>query len=196
MKKMVVGLTGASGSIYAKRLVEELISKGYFVHLITTTMGEKVFEYELECSLKAWVQSLNQFHQHLKVEHNDNLFSNVASGSYRFDAMIVLPCSMGTLAKMSAGISDTLLIRCADVCLKEKRRLIIVPRETPYNSIHLENMLKLSNLGVTILPATPGFYHRPTSFDQVVDFVIGKILDHLDIQNNLFDKWQEPKKEY
>ncbi|MGL4335555.1 MAG: UbiX family flavin prenyltransferase, partial [Turicibacter sp.] len=166
---------------------------GYFVHVIATDMGKKVFHYELSLDLNEWIKALASETNSVQLEQNQNLFAGVASGSYRFHAMIILPCSMGTLAKISHGMSDSLLTRAADVSLKEKRRLIIVPRETPLNSIHLENMLKLSNLGVSIVPATPGFYHKPHSFEQLVDFVIGKILDHLQIENDLFTKWNDPK---
>ena len=159
MKKIVVGITGASGSIYAKRLIEELASKGYLVHVIATDKGKQVFKYELSLDLKQWIQELNQ--PTVKLEDNHNLFAGVASGSHGFDAVIVMPCSMGTLAEISHGLSRNLLCRAADVALKEGRKLIIVPRETPFNTIHLENMCHLSKVGATIIPAMPGFYHHP-----------------------------------
>lgn len=191
MKKMVVGITGASGSIYAKRLVDELLNSEVFVHLICTDNGKKVMKYETSLDIEAWVGELKKKYDHIKLENIDDLFSGVASGSYKFDAVIIVPCSMGTLAEISHGLSKNLLCRAADVALKENRRLIIVPRETPFNTIHLENMLRLSKLGVTILPAMPGFYHKPHTMEDVVDFVVGKILDNLSIENTLFEKWED-----
>lgn len=189
MKKIVVGITGASGSIYAKRLIEELLEKEIFVHIICTDTGKKVMKYETGLDLEQWVKQLAKRYDHIRLEDITNLFSSVASGSYKFDAAVILPCSMGTLAEVSNGLAKNLLCRVADVAMKENRRLIIVPRETPFNAIHLENMLKLSKLGVTILPAMPGFYHAPQTMEDLIDFVIGKVLDSLSIENNLYKKW-------
>ena len=189
MKKIVVGITGASGSIYSKRLIEELLKKEIYVHVICTENGKKVMKYETSLDIEQWVYQLKAEYEHIKLEDINDLFSGVASGSYKFDAMIILPCSMGTLAEISNGLSRNLLCRAADVALKENRRIIICPRETPLNAIHLENMLKLSKLGVTILPPMPGFYHKPKTLEDVVDFVVGKILDNLSIENTLFEKW-------
>ncbi|EGC91089.1 UbiX family flavin prenyltransferase [Turicibacter sanguinis] len=189
MKKIVVGITGASGSIYAKRLIEELASKGYLVHVIATDKGKQVFKYELSLDLKQWIQELNQ--PTVKLEDNHNLFAGVASGSHGFDAVIVMPCSMGTLAEISHGLSRNLLCRAADVALKEGRKLIIVPRETPFNTIHLENMCHLSKVGATIIPAMPGFYHHPQTLEDLVNFVVGKVLSYLNINHNLFKKWED-----
>ena len=189
MKKIVVGITGASGSIYAKRLIEELASKGYLVHVIATDKGKQVFKYELSLDLKQWIQELNQ--PTVKLEDNHNLFAGVASGSHGFDAVIVMPCSMGTLAEISHGLSRNLLCRAADVALKEGRKLIIVPRETPFNTIHLENMCHLSKVGATIIPAMPGFYHHPQTLEDLVNFVVGKVLSYLNINHNLFKKCED-----
>ena len=189
MKKIVVGITGASGSIYAKRLIEELASKGYLVHVIATDKGKQVFKYELSLDLKQWIQELNQ--PTVKLEDNQNLFAGVASGSHGFDAVIVMPCSMGTLAEISHGLSRNLLCRAADVALKEGRKLIIVPRETPFNTIHLENMCHLSKVGATIIPAMPGFYHHPQTLEDLVNFVVGKVLSYININHNLFKKWED-----
>ena len=191
MNKIVIGVTGASGSIYAKRLVEVLLKKEYFIHLISTHEGKKVFEYEMKLDFNEWVGDLEKEYSHLRVENIENLFAGISSGSYPYDAMIILPCSMGTLAEISMGLGKNLLTRVADVAIKEKRKLVIVPRETPLSAIHLENMLRLAKLGVTILPAMPGFYHHPKTIDKVVDFIIGKVLDHLHISNNLFKKWED-----
>ncbi|MCZ0702795.1 4-hydroxy-3-polyprenylbenzoate decarboxylase [Natronobacillus azotifigens] len=189
MKKVVVGITGASGSIYAKTLIDELLKHEIHTHVIFTETGKKVMEYETESLVDSWIESLEKNFRHFTLEDNNNLFSGVASGSYSFDAAIILPCSMGTLAEISQGLAKNLLCRVADVAMKENRKLVIVPRETPLNAIHLENMLKLSRLGVSILPAMPGFYHRPTSMEDLIDFVVGKIFDHIGIENNLFDRW-------
>ena len=189
MKKIVVGITGASGSIYAKRLIEELASKGYLVHVIATDKGKQVFKYELSLDLKQWIRELNQ--PTVKLEDNQNLFAGVASGSHGFDAVIVMPCSMGTLAEISHGLSRNLLCRAADVALKEGRKLIIVPRETPFNTIHLENMCHLSKVGATIIPAMPGFYHHPQTLEDLFNFVVGKVLSYLNINHNLFKKWED-----
>lgn len=195
MKKIVVGITGASGSIYAKRLIEVLLNEGIYVNIVATEKGKQVFKYELSLDLDFWVKDLTRSYKNVKLEDNNNLFAGVASGSNKYDAVIILPCSMGTLAEISHGLSKNLLCRAADVALKEGRKLIIVPRETPLNSIHLENMLRLSKLGVGIIPAMPGFYHHPTSMNDLVDFLIGKILDYLNINNKLFNKWEDKSNE-
>ncbi|SEO63972.1 4-hydroxy-3-polyprenylbenzoate decarboxylase [Amphibacillus marinus] len=189
MERIVIGLTGASGSIYGKRLIEVLLKQQIETHVILTDTAQKVFTYEIQQSVKSWLKELQEKYAHFQLERNDNLFARVASGSYHYDGMVILPCSMGTLAEVSHGLAKNLLCRAADVCLKEKRPLVIVPRETPLNAIHLENMLKLANQGVTILPAMPGFYHHPTSLEAVIDFVVGKILDQLSLKHDLYKKW-------
>lgn len=191
MKRMIVGITGASGSIYAKRLIEELLERDIYIHIICTDTGRKVMKYETSTDIEEWINKLKNKYKHVELEDINDLFSGAASGSYKFDAVIILPCSMGTLAEISNGIAKNLLCRAADVALKENRKLIIVPRETPFNAIHLENMLKLSRLGVTIFPAMPGFYHIPQTIEDLINFVVGKILDYLGVENNLFKKWKE-----
>ena len=191
MKKIVVGITGASGSIYAKRLIEVLAKEGIQINVVATEKGKQVFGFELGINLKTWIDELSLTYSNIKLENNNNMFSGVASGSNKYDAVIILPCSMGTLAEISHGLSKNLLCRAADVALKEGRKLILVPRETPLNTIHLENMCRLSKMGVGIIPAMPGFYHHPSSIDEIVDFLIGKILDYLNIENNLFKKWKD-----
>lgn len=195
MKKIVVGITGASGSIYAKRMIEVLVEQGILVHVIATDTGKKVFNYELSLNLEGWITEMQQQYSNLKLEDNNNLFAGVASGSYGFDAVIILPCSMGTMAEISHGLSSNLLCRAADVALKESRPLIIVPRETPLNTIHLENMCRLSKVGATIIPAMPGFYHHPQTMDDLINFVVGKILSYLKIEHELFKKWEDTKYE-
>ncbi|GAB6168129.1 UbiX family flavin prenyltransferase [Clostridium carnis] len=189
--KIVVGITGASGSIYAKRLIEELVLAGIQTNIVSTDTGKQVFNYELGLDLETWISSLKEKFNNVKLENNKNLFSGVASGSNKYDAVIIAPCSMGTLAEIANGLSKNLLCRAADVALKEGRNLVIVPRETPFNTIHLENMLKLSKVGATIIPAMPGFYHHPETMEDLVNFVVGKILDYLNIENKLFEKWED-----
>lgn len=191
MKRILVGITGASGSIYGIRLIEELLKKNIYTHILCTENGKKVIEYETALNTNKWISELKEIYPHVKSEDIHNLFSGVASGSYSLDAVVILPCSMGTLAEISCGLSKNLLTRAADVALKENRKLIVCPRETPLNTIHLENMLKLSKLGATILPPMPGFYHRPSSLENLVNFVVGKILDYLSIDNQLFKKWED-----
>ena len=195
MKKIVIGITGASGSIYAKRMIEVLASQDITVHVISTDTGKKVFHYELGIKLESWISELQKTYPHVKLEDNQNLFAGVASGSYGFDAVIILPCSMGTMAEISHGLSSNLLCRAADVALKESRDLIIVPRETPLNTIHLENMCHLSKVGAKIIPAMPGFYHHPQTMDDLINFVIGKILSYLKIEHQLFKTWEDTKYE-
>lgn len=195
MKKIVIGITGASGSIYAKRLIEVLVKEDIQINVVATEKGKQVFKYELSLNLDSWIDELSKNYSNVKLEDNNNMFSGVASGSNKYDAVIILPCSMGTLAEISHGLSKNLLCRAADVALKEGRKLIVVPRETPLNTIHLENMCRLSKMGVGIIPAMPGFYHHPNSIDDIVDFLIGKILDYLGIENKLFKKWEDTKHE-
>ena len=195
MKKIVIGITGASGSIYAKRMIEVLASQDITVHVISTDTGKKVFHYEIGIKLESWISELQKTYPHVKLEDNQNLFAGVASGSYGFDAVIILPCSMGTMAEISHGLSSNLLCRAADVALKESRDLIIVPRETPLNTIHLENTCHLSKVGAKIIPAMPGFYHHPQTMDDLINFVVGKVLSYLKIEHQLFKTWEDTKYE-
>ena len=195
MKKIVVGITGASGSVYGKRLIEVLAEKGFKLSVIATDKGKQVFNYELSLEIDSFVKELNEKYKNIKLEDNNNLFAGVASGSHGFDAVIIVPCSMGTLAEISYGLSRNLLSRAADVALKENKKLILVPRETPLNTIHLENMYRLSKVGATIIPAMPGFYNHPESIDDLVNFQIGKILNYLNIDNNLFERWEDKTNE-
>ena len=194
MKRYVIGITGASGSVYGLRTAEALLDFGAVVHLIVTDTGRRVMQYETGENIEDWaLRQSKTYGSALIVEDNTNLFSSVASGSYRVEGMIIVPCSMSTLAKIAHGITPDLLSRAADVMLKQKRRLIIVPRETPLSSIHIQNMLTLANCGAHIVPAMPGFYCKPQSIDAIVDFMVGKILDCLDIENTLYQRWKGPE---
>jgi 4-hydroxy-3-polyprenylbenzoate decarboxylase len=187
--RYIVGITGASGSIYGVRLVEELLKNGNEVHFIITDSGKKVLNFETEYTVELLMKHLEKLGGSIKLHDIDNLFASTASGSFKTDGMIILPCSMSTVGEIANGMSKNLLGRSADVCLKERRKLIIVPRETPFNTIHLRNMLSLSEAGGIILPAMPGFYHKPETIEDMIDFVVGKVMDSLGIENNLFRKW-------
>lgn len=193
-KVYVIGITGASGSIYGVRLAQELLKLDHKVHLIITEAGWQVFKEELEWDTADrdgiladnFVQEgIGELHYH----HLRDFTAPIASGSYRSDAMVIIPCSMGTLSGVANGASGNLLERTADVMLKEGKQLVLVPRETPLHSIHLENMLKLSRMGARMVPAMPGFYHKPQTLDDAVNFVVGKVLDALDVPHSLFRRW-------
>ena len=195
IRHFVVAITGASGSVYGLRLISELLRSGERVSLILTSAGRQVMNHEtgLEWSaeIKVQRQQVQEYFASIAVDclAIDDFWAGAASGSAAADAMIVAPCSMGTLGRIAAGLSGNLLERAADVMLKERRRLLLVPRETPFNNIHLENLLRLSQSGAIILPAMPGFYHGPETIEDLVDFVVGKILDQLDVQHSLFTRW-------
>ncbi len=198
MKKIIVGITGASGSIFAHRLIESLLELGHEVHLVATANGEKVCEYELNQSFKSLVKHYQSIsisegttNSRLFIYDNEDLFSKIASGSYHTDAMVVLPCSMGTLARISQGLSDNLLNRAADVMIKEQRKLVLVTRESPLSPIHLENMLKLSRLGVVIMPPVPAFYNKPATLSESIDMSVGRILENLNVENPHHKVWSK-----
>ncbi|MGK2907297.1 MAG: UbiX family flavin prenyltransferase [Desulfuromonadales bacterium] len=194
-RQFVVAITGASGSLYGLRLVRELLRAGQRVSLMLTDAGRQVLNHEtgLDWSedVKQQRQQIQEHFTSIAVEclgHND-FRASAASGSAAADAMIVMPCSMGTVGRIAAGLSSNLLERAADVMLKERRPLVLVPRETPFNTIHLENLLRLSRAGAVVLPAMPGFYHAPETIDDLVDFVVGKVLDQVAIEHSLFARW-------
>lgn len=189
MGRYVIGITGASGSIYGIRLIEELIKRDNEVYVVITENGEKVLEYEVDVNFKRWVEKINENKQLLKLCSVNDMFSPIASGSFKTDGMIIVPCSMGTLSKISNGTSDNLLTRAADVMIKEKRKLILIPRETPLSSIHLKNMLFLSNLNVSIIPPMPAFYEKPKSIEDIINISVGRILSNLNIDNDLYEEW-------
>ncbi len=196
MKQIVVAITGASGSIYGLRLVEELLKADSRVALLLTRAGLEVLRYETglewEGSTSARKQLMRDyFGGSSRLDHYDveDLFAPVASGSSAPAAMAIVPCSMGTAGRIAAGTGGNLVERAADVVLKERRELVLVPRETPFNQIHLENLLRLSRAGARIVPAMPAFYHRPKKIEDLVDFVVGKILDTLKIEHQLFQRW-------
>lgn len=193
--RWVVGITGASGSIYGIRLIEVLLRGGAEVHVVVTDAGWRVLKEELGWDVTRRQAALEErFGQaegggRLTFHPNADIGASIASGSFRVDGMIIMPCSMGTLASIAHGISDDLMTRAADVMMKEGRQLIIVPRETPLHAIHLENMLTLARMGVKLVPAMPAFYYGPQSIDDLVDFLVGKVLDIMAIEHRLFKRW-------
>ena len=182
--KIVVGISGGSGSIYAVSLLKALQQLNIETHLVVTTMGEYVTEHECGIGLEELKGMATYFHD------NKNFAAPIASGSFKVDGMVVIPCSMKTLSSVANGFSDSLLTRACDVTIKEKRKLVLIPRETPLSPIHLENMLKLSKIGVTIFPPSPGFYNHPESIEDIVLNMTGRILDMMEIDNNLVNRWK------
>ncbi|MEE9585298.1 MAG: UbiX family flavin prenyltransferase [Nitrososphaerales archaeon] len=182
--RLAIGITGASGAVYGIRLLEVLKEHNVETHLIITQWGAKMIRYETELA----VDDVKAFASY--VYDDKDLAASLSSGSFQFDGMVVIPCSMKTIAGISAGYTSTLLTRAADVALKEGRKLILVPRETPLSAIHLKNLLELSRLGVIILPAMPGFYHEPKSISDLVDQIVGKVLDQFDLEHTLYKRWQ------
>ena len=183
--KIAVGISGASGAIYAKRLIEYLHNK-HKLYVTASKYAVEIFKDELNKDFFDFIASNN-----IKYFDNDDMHSPIASGSFKIDACIIVPCSMKTLSAIANGYADSLLSRCADVALKENRKLIVVPREMPLSQIHLTNMLTLSKAGALIVPPNPAFYNHPQSIDDIVNFVTGRILDLLDIKNDLYKKWMD-----
>jgi len=177
-----VAITGASGIIYGIRLLEELEGEKA---LIVTETAKRIMEAETDYSMSQLEGLVDA------VYHEDELFAPVASGSYRYECMVICPCSESTLAKISCGIADNLVTRAAAVCLKERRKLVIVPRETPQSATMLRNSLRLTEDGAIIMPASPGFYPKPQTVEDMVDFMVGKVLDQLGQEHDLFRRWGE-----
>ena len=184
MPEAVVAISGASGALYADRLVRALSDAKWEVLLIITREGAINLDLELGISAADLAKIPG-----VSLEDNHNLAARSASGSAKIDHYIVCPASGTTISKIAAGISDNLVTRSALVALKERRPLIVVPREAPYATVHLENMTKLSNWGVVVMPASPGFYHNPKSIDDLVDFVVARILDQMNIEHSLGKRW-------
>ncbi len=192
-----LAMTGASGAPYGLRLLEFLLKAGQRVYLMVSAAGQVVLAHETDLKLPGRPAEMEAFfnaHYNVKpglltVLSRDEWFSPPASGSGAPARMVVCPCTSGTLSAIASGASDNLIERAADVVIKEQGKLILVPREMPLSAIHLENMLKLARLGVVILPANPGFYHRPKSVDDLVDFVVARVLDHLEVEHTLVPPW-------
>ena len=196
-KVITLAMTGASGAEYTLRLMQYLLQKNIRIQFITSQPGQIVMAMETELKLTGSARKMQQMlAEHfnadtelIQVYSRDQWTAPPASGSSVADAMVVCPCSMGSLASIAVGSSDNLIHRAADVVIKERRTLVLVPRETPFSAIHLENMLKLARLGVVILPPNPGFYHGVSQVSELVDFVVARILDQLGIDNDLSPRW-------
>lgn len=198
-RRVTLAVTGASGSLYALRLLECLVRADVEVYFLISQAAQLVMATETELKLPPKPQAMEAFltehyqarEGQVRVFGKHDWMSPVASGSGAPSAMVVCPCSTGTLSAIATGASNNLIERAADVALKERRQLILVPRESPYSTIHLENMLSLSRMGAVILPASPGFYHQPQTIDDLVDFVVARILNQLGIEQDLLKRWGE-----
>ena len=197
MKRIIVGITGASGAILGERLIRFLLKDGHEVHAIISPSGVLVFEEELGIKLGRDTRELRKnFLRHygdskrLLAVPADDFAAQVSSGSAPIDAMVIAPCSMSTAASIAHGITMNLIHRAASVSVKEKRPLILVPRESPLSPIHLKNLLTLSEIGVHIVPATTAFYHKPKTVEEMVDFTVGRVMDLLKIEHRLFKRWR------
>ena len=196
-KAITLAMTGASGAPYGLRLLECLLAADYHVYFLISSAARVVMATEHDLKLPsgpdamkaALVEHLGCNADNLTVCGKEDWFSPVASGSAAPKQMIVCPCSAGSVASIAHGISDNLIERAADVVLKERGQLILVVRETPFSTLHLENMLKLSQMGATIMPAAPGFYHQPKSIEDLIDFMVARILDHLGVEQGLVPRW-------
>lgn len=196
-------MTGASGAQYGLRLLECLLHAGHRVYLLLSRPAQVVINMETEHRLPGRASEIQAYFSalygaqpgQLRVFEREQWTAPIASGSAVADATVVCPCTTGTLSAIACGSSRHLIERAADVAIKERKKLILVVRETPFSEIHLENMLKLARMGVIIMPANPGFYHRPTSVQALVDFVVARVLDHLDIPQTLLQRWGESPQE-
>lgn len=198
-RTVTLAFTGASGMPYGVRLLECLLTAGTRVYLLYSQVAQVVARQEMDLALPGRAAEAEAYFAErfgagpgqLRAFGREEWFAPVASGSNPADAMVICPCTMGTLAAVAAGLSDNLIQRAADVMLKERRPLVLVPRETPFSAIHLENMLKLARAGAVILPANPGFYHHPKAVADLVDFVVARVLDHLGVAHTLMPRWGE-----
>jgi 4-hydroxy-3-polyprenylbenzoate decarboxylase len=187
---VTAAITGASGAAYAVRLLSALNAAQVPVRLIVSDTGWRLLDEELDIADEAALRARTGDWSRVILHSDDDRGATPASGSAPSRGMVVCPCSMGTLASIAQGTTRSLIERAADVVLKERRRLVLVPRETPYSQIHLENMLRLTQAGAVILPASPGFYHRPERIDDLIDFVVGRVLAQLGVETDIGPRWQ------
>jgi len=183
--RILIAITGASGTLYAQRLIDSLDPREHAIHLVCSQYAQSVIQEELPGGLR--------LPQGVTTHSLRSMNAPFASGSNAFDAMVVIPCTMGTVGRIAHGISDDVLLRAADVMLKERRKLILVPRETPLNLVHVKNIELLLLAGAIILPANPSFYTLPKTISELVDTVVARVLDHLGVANKLMPRWQEEK---
>jgi 4-hydroxy-3-polyprenylbenzoate decarboxylase len=191
-RPVVVAITGASGAPYAVRLLEALVARSQPISLIVSDHGVRLLDTELGISSVDALRDrigASRWDRVVRVYDDRDRGAAPASGSALTAGMVICPCSMGTISAIAVGASRSLVERAADVVLKERRRLVVVPRETPYSAIHLENMLTLTRAGAVVLPASPGFYHRPTSVDDLVNFIVARVLDHLNVEHEIAPRW-------
>ncbi len=183
-QKIIIAITGASGSVYAKRLIEKLekySDKIKNLEVVFSDAGKQVWDFEINEELKP---------TNFRIFENSNLFSPIASGSAKYDTMVIIPCSMGTVGRIANGISNNLISRAADVIIKERKKLIVVPRETPFSSIHLNNLKIISDNGAIVIPANPSFYHKPQTITEIIDTVVDKVIEHIGFSSDA-KEWGE-----
>ena len=200
MSVFVVGISGGSGAPYALRLLDLLLRADHDIKVIVSTAGEKILEIECDVKLTGSlmdkqdklrdVLGTDRPEDAFELYDHKNVAAPISSGSFPSAGMVIAPCSMGTIGRIANGISSDLISRAADVTLKERRKLIVVPREMPLSEIHLRNMLTLTQAGGIVMPAMPGFYHKPKKISDLVDMVVSRILDHLGIDNSIFERWR------
>jgi len=198
MKKYILGISGGSGGLYSISVLKGIVNAGHKCYLVTSKPGRRILSLETDTKLsgnadkdkKILVEKFNFNEDLLEVIDENDVGASIASGSFRTSGMAIVPCSTGSLGSLANGISRGLIERAADVCLKERRKLIIVPRETPYSLIHLENMTKLTRAGAVILPASPGFYNLPKKINDLVDMISSRVLEKLDIETENLKEWK------
>lgn len=183
MKRIIVGITGATGAVFGVRLLEALAAAGVETHLVLSKWGQQTVEHETGLTLA-------ELRERASVVHaSSNMAATVSSGSFRTEGMVIAPCSMRTAAAIAHGYGESLVHRAADVVLKERRRLVLVPRETPLSEVHLENLLKLARMGVAIVPPMPAFYNKPATVDDIIDHIVARVLDQFDIDAAFAKRW-------
>ena len=198
MKKYILGISGGSGGLYSISVLKGIVNAGHKCYLVTSKPGRRILSLETDTKLsgnadkdkKILIEKFNFNEDLLEVIDENDVGASIASGSFRTSGMAIVPCSTGSLGSLANGISRGLIERAADVCLKERRKLIIVPRETPYSLIHLENMTKLTRAGAVILPASPGFYNLPKKIDDLIDLISSRVLEKLDIEPENLKEWK------